>query len=212
VDFPPSRFRLGRVYCNRKCYASTLDGRTVTRATRLKLANVARRRWGTQKPNVSCFTCGKRWHRPDCELNREKHFCSRQCRTKRRESVCAECGKPIVIRAGRNDGRKRFCSIECNAANRRGPFIVKNGYRLILLPDHPRSDSYGYVREHIAVMERVIGRRLTDREVVHHKNGDKQNNHPDNLSLFSSNSEHLRVCRHTRNARGQASSSSRRPT
>lgn len=42
-----------------------------------------------------------------------------------------------------------------------------------------------------AVMEAKIGRKLKKGEVVHHIDGDKTNDHPENLMLFSSTSEHI---------------------
>ncbi|WP_443094309.1 HNH endonuclease [Pseudarthrobacter sp. ATCC 49987] len=40
-------------------------------------------------------------------------------------------------------------------------------------------------------MEKLIGRYLEPHEVVDHRNGDKGDNRPQNLRLFSSNAEHL---------------------
>jgi hypothetical protein len=41
-------------------------------------------------------------------------------------------------------------------------------------------------------MEAKLGRYLTPEEVVHHIDGDKENNDPDNLMLFANNGEHTR--------------------
>lgn len=41
----------------------------------------------------------------------------------------------------------------------------------------------GYVLEHRFIMAEQLGRPLEAHETVHHKDGDRQNNHPDNLEL-----------------------------
>lgn len=48
------------------------------------------------------------------------------------------------------------------------------------------------VREHRAIMERLIGRSLLPGEVVHHKDGNKLNNSPDNLMLMKK-SDHSKI-------------------
>ena len=59
------------------------------------------------------------------------------------------------------------------------------------MPDHPYATRHNKVAEHRLVVEKMIGRYLLPGEVVHHKDGDPQNNNPDNLQLFGSNGEHL---------------------
>ncbi|GKX27862.1 hypothetical protein SH1V18_03420 [Vallitalea longa] len=44
--------------------------------------------------------------------------------------------------------------------------------------------------EHRVVAEKKIGRKLRDGEVVHHMDGNKLNNSPDNLKVFRSQVEH----------------------
>lgn len=66
-----------------------------------------------------------------------------------------------------------------------------NGYKMLRAPEHPAADSKGYVREHVLVAERCLGRFLYAHEVVHHKDGDKQNNAPENLEVLL-RSEHAR--------------------
>ena len=67
-----------------------------------------------------------------------------------------------------------------------------NGYILVSVKGHPRADCRGYVPEQVITMEAVIGRHLTKIEVVHHINGDKTDNHIDNLLLFANQSDHMK--------------------
>lgn len=53
------------------------------------------------------------------------------------------------------------------------------------------------IREHRHVMEQVLGRKLKPNEVVHHKDGNKKNNSPDNLEVLEW-SEHSREHYHKR--------------
>jgi hypothetical protein len=73
-----------------------------------------------------------------------------------------------------------------------GVIVDKDGYRLLYCPDHPNVRRHTpYVLEHRLVMEKILGRYLLPEEVVHHKDKNKCNNSPENLQLFSANSEHL---------------------
>jgi len=74
----------------------------------------------------------------------------------------------------------------------KGYIITWNGYKRIMVKDHPFADSKGYVLEHRYIMEQHIGRYLNDFEVVHHKNGNKLDNTIENLELMT-NKEHKRL-------------------
>ena len=48
------------------------------------------------------------------------------------------------------------------------------------------------VREHVLIAEEKIGRKLKENEVVHHMDGDKRNNNPENLAVVT-RSEHAKI-------------------
>lgn len=58
-----------------------------------------------------------------------------------------------------------------------------DGYVLVWAPDHPKAYASGQQLEHRLVMEKVLGRYLTEDESVHHKDGNRRNNKEDNLEL-----------------------------
>jgi hypothetical protein len=59
----------------------------------------------------------------------------------------------------------------------------KAGYVMVRVPDHPRARRGQYVFEHILVMEDMLGRHLLPEESVHHRNGVRDDNRPENLEL-----------------------------
>lgn len=66
-----------------------------------------------------------------------------------------------------------------------GETKTQNGYVYLLNREHPRSGRFGYVFQHIVVMEAHIGRFLVKGEVVHHKNGIRHDNRLENLALMT---------------------------
>lgn len=66
-----------------------------------------------------------------------------------------------------------------------GEFITSYGYKRILI-------NKTYRHEHIEIIEKHIGRKITKGEVVHHKDGNKLNNDLSNLQLMA-RGDHTRL-------------------
>lgn len=76
----------------------------------------------------------------------------------------------------------------------KGGIKMMKGYAYQRSPGHPNGTKHGnYVAVHRLVVEKKIGRYLLPTEVVDHIDGDITNNSPENLRVFESNAEHLRV-------------------
>lgn len=105
--------------------------------------------------------------------------------------VSEECIRDRMIESGIERLPTSFPG-KTNPAWKGGRTIDDDGYVMIFSPNHPNANSGGYVREHRLVMESKLSRLLLPKEVVHHIDGRRSNNHPDNLELFATNADHLR--------------------
>jgi HNH endonuclease len=69
-----------------------------------------------------------------------------------------------------------------------GRSLNSEGYVVLTgLQGHYHADGQGRVKEHVAVMVTSLGRSLRPGESVHHKNGIRDDNRPDNLELWDTN-------------------------
>jgi len=122
-------------------------------------------------------------------------------RTRCKIKTCEQCREEYVI-STYHAKASRFCTKTCaglahrGLGTRRGPRSgrwkggrsTRAGYTIIWAPDHhsiPASSSRKYVAEHRLVMEEMLGRPLLPSEQVHHRNGVRDDNRPENLELWN---------------------------
>lgn len=74
-----------------------------------------------------------------------------------------------------------------------GGRTLRKGYWHVWMPGHPNAHRTGYIAEHRMLMGEKLGRPLQPHEVVHHIDGDPQNNAIENLIVFQTNAEHLKT-------------------
>jgi len=111
--------------------------------------------------------------------------------------ICLECRKEFT----KNNKKQKSCSTQCAGLLRRGnknphwkggKHHRKDGY--ILVRDGSMSASVRgkrYTLFHRLVMEKHLGRKLGEWEIVHHKNGDRKDNRIENLEVITQ-AEHAR--------------------
>ncbi len=111
-------------------------------------------------------------------------------RRRRGRRTCSSEGCALPVRShglcGRHDEERRRRAL---GKRKNRPYgsgsITEQGYRLIYKPGHPNATRAGLILEHRWVMSTMLGRPLRKNEEVHHRNGDRQDNGPDNLELWS---------------------------
>jgi len=75
---------------------------------------------------------------------------------------------------------------ERNGRWNNGRMRTSEGYIAIAVPvGHHLRQAHGYAYEHDLVAEKMLGRPLEANEVVHHRNGQRADNRPENLEVWT---------------------------
>ena len=144
------------------------------------------------KYQTACDWCGKPVIYYPCKVNKKHHFCSRECllafRSKKTNpDHYQEYGDFSKI-------RERFCKMnQVLNPKRMTPETRKKLRESRLGTGDGKTYTKTYGRHtHRVVAEQMLGRPLAKGEIVHHIDGNKRNNAPDNLQVMTQ-SEHARL-------------------
>lgn len=156
---------------------------------------------------LKCLRCGKdvevslkcrKVFCPKCQVVVKRERCREYQRIDNSESKlrCSLCGKKLHYR--NKTGLCIICSRprgELHHSWKGGKQILPGGYVSVLVQPNdffaPMRDSHGYVLEHRLVMAKELSRCLLPWEVVHHKNGVRDDSRIENLQLIADRRYHL---------------------
>lgn len=82
---------------------------------------------------------------------------------------------------------KKYGSPHINRKPEAAGYINRDGYREFYNLPKAKGGREGKSLEHRLIMERLLGRRLLSRESIHHRNGVRHDNRPENLELWITN-------------------------
>jgi endogenous inhibitor of DNA gyrase (YacG/DUF329 family) len=156
--------------------------------------------------NLKCEQCGVEFTRKQ-GAGSARIFCGQRCylasdyhsesvakaNAARRADVwvtkpCMTCGTDVRRHTSRAP-KNFFCSKDCYVAKQqRGEpiHIDSSGYMLVFVGvGYPGAMKSGHILEHRKVMQEILGRELLSTENVHHINGQRADNRPANLELWS---------------------------
>lgn len=137
-----------------------------------------------KRVKVKCDSCGN-----ESETTYSNYFHSQERRSWPLTTYCRSCVCKLSANARRgkpahNKGKKLLPSQKGknHPSWKGGRYISSDGYVMIRKKNGGKGWR-GYQKEHIILVENSLGRKLKPKEVVHHIDGNKQNNDIANLWL-----------------------------
>lgn len=143
------------------------------------------------KLQIRCDWCGKEFYKPSCKIT-PHNFCCRQCLADFSNKEKNPTGYTVL---------KNYTNISANCSRMneamnptRMTAEVREKLRTSKLNSgEGKTYTKRYGRhEHRVVAEEILGRPLLAGEVVHHIDGKKRNNSPENIMVFPSQSAHAK--------------------
>lgn len=158
---------------------------------------------------INCDHCGISFSKSPSKV-KSKNYCSKKCRHSDKYTLlnCGTCGKEFE-KINTTIFPNNFCSRKCAAIftsprmtdlnKKMNPermtfenrLRIREG-RLRTSPGCKSYKKYLGVHVHRIVAADKLGRKLKKGEIVHHKDENIHNNHPDNLEVLASQSDHAR--------------------
>lgn len=138
---------------------------------------------------IKCSLCGREIERWPSQV-KDRNFCSRKCLGKFNSKTHNPEGYKY-----RDFSKNSKRMTDMNAVL--NPIRMTPEVRTKIRESHLNTgNGTSYIKlygrhEHRVIAEKMIGRELNPGEVVHHIDGNKRNNNPENLIVFKNQADHL---------------------